>query len=167
MGRQMFHGLQLVLCLLWAIKLVQERSMGIRPEKTIYNLKFEGLESHAGLQIKVSSASIREMNFMMRQQATTGQDVADGNDQVAQMFLEHLVSWNLDGEDGKELPHTLEGVSELEPVYFAQIIMAWQLAMNSVPTNSSTPSPNGGISEEASLGLASSSESLPNWPKPS
>lgn len=141
--------------------------MGIRPEQTVYNLTFEDSQTHAGLQIKVSSASIREMNFMMRQKATSGQDVADGNDQVAQMFLDHLISWNLDGPDGKELPHTLEGISELEPVYFAQVILAWQLAMMSVPTNLNTSSPNGGISEEASLGLGNSSESLPNWPKPS
>jgi hypothetical protein len=163
----MFHDIPIVLCLLWAIQYLKERSMGVRPEKTIYNLNFEGMPAHEGLQVKISSATIREMNFMMRQKSTNGQETADSNDQVARMFLDHLVSWNLDGTNGTPLPQTMEGIDTLEPIYFAQIIMAWQLAMMTIPTNLSTPSPNGGISAEESLELGSVSQSRSNWPKPS
>lgn len=128
--------------------------MGIQIEPTVYNLEFEDVPALAQVKIKVSCCSIREMNSMLRAKVgTTGEETADANDYVTGLFLDHLISWNLDGRDGLPLPRTTEGIQTLEPSVVTQMVISWQMAMMQVPTNLSTPSPNGAISEEASLGL--------------
>jgi hypothetical protein len=148
---------------------VRSITMGVRPEPTVYNLTFSEETSlgQAGVKVKISCGSIREMNQMLRtKNGATGEETADANDSVALLFLDHLIEWNLDAKDGSPLPHTLEGISELEPGTISQMVTAWQVAMMSVPTILKKPSPNGSMSEEESLGLGNASENLSSWPKP-
>jgi hypothetical protein len=143
---------------LWALvtvlRIARRIGMGIQIEPTVYNLEFKDVPQLVQVKVKVSCCSIGEMNTMLRAKVgTTGEETADANDYVSELFLDHLISWNIDGPDGQPLPHTMEGLHTLEPGVVTQIVVAWQVAMIQVPTNLSTPSPNGAISVEESLGL--------------
>jgi hypothetical protein len=141
--------------------------MGFRPEPTIYTLNFDDVPTHAGLRVRIACCTIGQMNKMFRS-ASTNAAVADANDEITLIFLDHLKDWNLDNPaTGDPLDKTVDGINSLEPSFFAQIVVAWQVSMLAIPTNLKSPSMNGGQSEEASLGLGDISESLPNWPQPS
>lgn len=142
--------------------------MGVRPERTILNLTFSEDTPLSEVKVKIGCCNIREMNSMLDQDAgTTGKQVVEANRYVEGLFFKYLIEWNLDDEDGNPLPKTQEGMETLEPSILTQLIMSWQTAMMAVPTKSKKQSQNGGISEELSLGLAKSSESLESWPSQS
>jgi hypothetical protein len=143
--------------------------MGFRPEPTIYNIGFEGTPLD-GLKVRMSCCTLAEYNFMLRSALIGGEPDADGNvkiepamldanDKIIELFLNHLVSWNLEDMAGRPVPTTQEGLDAQERTMIGQLISAWQTAMVNVPNPSNTPSSNGVTSEEQSLDLGSISES--------
>src|SRR5262249_26996863 len=138
------------------------KQMGFRPEQTVYKLDFSDIPGLNGLVVKASACSVRDYNRMMSISVDDTVSALDYNEEVTKKFLEHLVEWNLDGPDGEPLPHTMEAREETERPVVMAIIRAWQSAMVTVPTQPKSPSPNGEISEEASLELGSQSESQLN-----
>jgi hypothetical protein len=91
----------------------------------------------------------------------TAEDL-DDNDLILNLFSDHLVSWDLEDLAGQPIPTSRDGVDSQERTIIAQLINAWQIAMVNVPNPSKTESNSGGTSEEESLGLGTSSESLGN-----
>lgn len=136
---------------------------GFTPEETVYRLNFEGTELE-GLSVRTKSCTIAEWNNMLRASpdTVTAKDLADGNDRMTEMFLNYVVSWNLEIPAGTPTPLTLQGFNQLGTRHGALILNFWQKAMTEVPTTSRPASSSGEISPEQRLGLVSSSESLPN-----
>jgi hypothetical protein len=138
--------------------------MGFRPQRTIYHLTFEDVPELKGLEIRIQSCTIRELNEM----ASAGETATeDDNDAMTEMFVRKLVSWNIEDDAGQPVPISTEGVESQEPSLLAAVIMAWQKAMVAVPDPLRSDSLNGRSSEEASLGLANSSQNLQSFPRPS
>lgn len=143
--------------------------MGFRPEPTIYNLSFQGTPLD-GLHVRMSCCSLGEYNEMLRA-AAAGDGEADedrvkltmdlirNNERILELFVNHLVSWDLEDMAGQPVPTTREGIDTQERTIIAQCIMAWQFAMVNVPNLSKPGSNDGAISEEQSLGLGNVSES--------
>lgn len=143
--------------------------MGFRPEPTIYNLSFQGTALD-GLHVRMSCCTMGEYNEMLRAAFVGGEPDEDGNikldpemlranDRIIELFLNHLVSWDLEDMAGRTVPITQEGIDSQERTIIAQLITAWQAAMVTVPNPSNSPSNNGGTSVEQSLDLGSISES--------
>jgi len=142
--------------------------MGFRPEPTIYNLTFQGTALD-GLNVRMSCCTISE-NAEMIKAAVAGDDgdgnthitadVLKDNDRVLEIFINHLVSWNLEDLAGQPVPTNREGVDMQERTLIAQLMGAWQVSMMNVPNPLPPGSSSGGTSEEASLDLGSSSTNL-------
>lgn len=140
--------------------------MGFRPEPTTFNLTFDGTPLE-GLQIKATCCTVAEYRRILQIAASSGgtiteQDIKD-NDWVLELFAENLREWNLDDpRTGQPVSADIEGLNSQEHRFVVMMITAWQTALVSVPTTSSTESDSGASSEEATLGLASLSENLQN-----
>lgn len=139
--------------------------MGFRPEPTIYNLAFEGT-SLDGLHVRASCCSVAEYNEMLKAVVVGGGQIdehtLESNNRVLELFINHLVSWDLEDLAGQPVPTNRDGVYGQERPIIAQLITAWQIAMVSLPNPLRNDSPNGETSEELSLGLGSASESPGN-----
>lgn len=149
--------------------------MGFRPEPTVYKLTFAGTALD-GLHVSVGCCSVREYNQML----TVGSSVAVGedpnqeellksiqdtvaqNEWILDLFVRYLKSWDLEDAEGKPVPTTREGLDSQERYVVTMLIQAWQTALVTVPNLSSAVSSNGATSAEQSLGLGTSSESLPS-----
>lgn len=160
----------IVLFLLWLyLNSRKEAAVAFTPEPTIFKLVFdEGTPLH-GLTIRAKSCTIGEWHQMLSDTgvAMTGAEAVQANDKYAQMFLDHVVEWDLEIPAGHPVPLTVEGWNTIQKEHGEMIIAAWQVTMIAVPKISKNGSPVGGISAEQSLDLASLSESLPNWNEPS
>lgn len=146
--------------------------MGFRPEPTIYNLSFQGTTLD-GLNVRMSCCTLGEYNEMLRAAFAGGEPDNEGNvkftpellkanDRVLELFLNHLVSWDLEDMAGRTVPISQEGIDSQERTIIAQLVNAWQSAMVNVPNPSKAASNGGATSVEQSLGLGSISESPPS-----
>lgn len=143
--------------------------MGFTPEPTILKLVFADDTPLHGLVVRAKPCTVGEWNELLERSGTptSGRDTVEANNWVAELFLQHVVSWDLEIPAGSPVPLTLEGWNKVDNSHANMIIGAWQVAMISVPKTSKSESPDGEISEEQQLGLANLSESLPNWVPPS
>lgn len=143
--------------------------MGFTPQSTILKLVFEEGTPLHGLTVRAKPCTVGEWNDMLvwsTEQKTNAREVADANDRIAEVFLRHVVSWDLEIPEGTPVPTTLDGWKKIDNDHADLIITAWQFAMVSIPKPSNEPSNSGATSAEASLDLASLSESLPSWNPP-
>lgn len=138
--------------------------MGFRPEPKQYRLKFIDDEHLAGLEVVMGSVSVGEYNKMMRFGMVLGlnEEAIQANDWIIELFVSRLVSWNLEDEEGKPVPANEEGVLGQERWIIAKVLTAWQMSLVQISDPLVPPSQNGGQSEEKSLNLGDSSESLPS-----
>jgi hypothetical protein len=135
------------------IYIIEGIIMGFRPEKTVYNLHFQGTFLN-GLAIRVGCPTVAEFNEMLRWQAATNADIAENNDKATQRFLDYLIDWNLESpKDGEPTPHTLEGCAVHEQVVIREILQQWQKAIAGVSEELGKDSMNGSDSLERSLGM--------------
>jgi hypothetical protein len=145
--------------------------VGFTPRKSTLKIVFDEDTPLHGLVIRARSCTIGEWNEMMVQAETEsglkGVAAANANDEFANFFLSYIDSWNLELDEGVPSEIGIDTWHKLDQGWGSLIVAGWQFAMISVPKPSKTNSPSGGTSAEASLGLASVSESLPNWPEPS
>lgn len=101
------------------------------PQRTLV-LKFDD-EDYAGLEIKARSVplgvllDLDDETSAMRSGAGMGQTRS-----LMSMFTEKLISWNLEDEDDKPIPTTMEGLLSLEIDRAYDIILAWVDAMITV-----------------------------------
>lgn len=144
--------------------------MGFTPKSTILKLVFEEDTPLHGLTVRARSCTVGEWNDMLTWSAekhTNPKDVAEANDRIAALFLEHVVDWDMEIPEGHPVPVTLEGWRMIDNDHADILITAWQMAMAGVPKSSKNSSGSGETSAEQSLDLASLSESLPSWNSPS
>jgi hypothetical protein len=111
----------------------------------------------------MSCCTIKEHNEMMRgalnETGRIDKETLDANEWILDLFVNHLLSWDLEDLAGQPVPTTREGVDDQERTVVAQLITSWQIAMVTIPNPSNSTSSNGSISEEQSLELGSISES--------
>jgi len=143
--------------------------MGYTPEPTIYTIHFDDSTPYSGLTVRIRGCTVREWDEMMAMAVVEdAKTVLKNNRRAVDMFLEHLSEWNLDlpGKPGELTPGTWDGIQEHDNKLITDIYVAWQKAMTTVSDELGKGSQNGSSSAEALLGLAGSSESLPNFPMP-
>jgi hypothetical protein len=81
---------------------------------------------------------------------------------VFEILGRSLVSWNLEDETGDAVPADFTGVSSQELDFVFAIVNAWIETISSVPPPLPPGSTSAAAAQEESLGLASSSSSLPS-----
>lgn len=137
--------------------------MGFRPDSVVYNLKFEGENDPLnGLEVRMASVTVREYNVMMREGLKRGEEGLEANEALLQKFVDCMIKWNWDGDDGEVLPMTLESLLGLDRRYVGKMIQAWQMALAGVSEELGKALASGDKSLEEQLGLANSSQSPSN-----
>jgi hypothetical protein len=168
LGLVLLHLPRLLLPLLTSLFiLIKEiREMGFRPEPTIYKLNFKDSRLE-GLTVRIGGCTVSEWQETLRNaEPDSGEAMANANDQMMALFAKYLVEWDLDDpRTGQPVPPTVDGIASQENKMITEIVIAWQKAMMFVADDLGKGLTNGGLSEEASLGLAASSQSLQNWPQ--
>jgi hypothetical protein len=135
-----------------------------RREKKLYALNFESDELD-GFECLMGGVSLER--FIEITQLSAALETPEGRtpENIERQFTvigELLVSWNLDDEDGTEVPCDYEGLKKQDFGFVMAIMGGYMQAIASVPKASNSESPSGETSEELSLGLGSASRSLPN-----
>jgi hypothetical protein len=68
-----------------------------------------------------------------------------------EVLVDRIIGWNLEGEDGQQVPCTVETLRGLEASMVLAIGRAWMTASAGVSRPLEQPSPNGQPSPEASI----------------
>lgn len=111
--------------------------MGFRIEPTQYKLRFEDPRLN-GLTVVANSVSIAkfmEITGMPSRSAIAGvtlKATAVVQDPMLRDFSETLVSWDLEGSDGKEVPADYDGLASQEPWVVKALVKAWMEAVSDV-----------------------------------
>lgn len=123
---------------------------GFRREKPLYRLRFEDDELQ-GLEVMAKSVPLRE--FI--EQAKLEQRAKEGDPDAFEGILRHmagvLVSWNLEDEEGNEIPCTYDGLLTQDLGFVIDISQAYQQAVAGVPKSSLNGSNGGGTFPERSI----------------
>lgn len=110
--------------------------MGFKKEPKAYKLKFEGSELD-GLEVIAKSLNVGQfMRVTELLQQTDDIKEANANmNEIFKIFVAALISWNLEDEDGKAVPKTVEGIKSQENGFVLEIINAWMNAVAEVNPN--------------------------------
>lgn len=104
---------------------------GFKRKRKTYKLDFAGTE-YDGLEVRVSGLTTGEYLELVSLSGPTeeGDREVEG---MIRMFQRHLISWNLEDEDGTPVPTTYEAVADNDFTMNSTIVNAWTLALVSVP----------------------------------
>lgn len=125
--------------------------MGFTPRSTIYTLLFEGTD-YEGLEVRMRATKLGALfdaGDLLAIGKRVGVDVAPTAAEMGRITAEfeelaaHLVSWNVEDEDGTPVPADLEGLKAQELPLVVRIIKAWQQAMGDVAPPLSNSSSSG------------------------
>lgn len=125
--------------------------MGFTPKFTIYRLEFEDADL-AGLEVRMRAAKLGLLFGVgeaasIQDRAKNGEELTGADaDVITEKFeqlADHLVSWNVEDEDGVPVPATLAGLKTLEMPLVMRIFVEWQSAMKGVTPPLSSGSSNG------------------------
>lgn len=133
--------------------------MGFKVQLKTYLIQFEEGHEHHGAE-----ARLRGMPYGEWEQVT-GLDGSDGdaNGAVAvRRFVDHLISWNLEDEDGQPLPLTMDAVKTIDKDLVKNLNNAWINTLIGVHDADPLPesSPSGGPSLVESIPTEALSQSL-------
>lgn len=115
--------------------------MGHRKVPIIYTLT--GFKNDEELVVRMKAIRIGKLRKLVRLIDDEGQTSEDGLDEMFELLLEGLVSWNLDDEEGRPLPTTQDGIDELELPMVLEIMERWLKEMTSVDDDLGKDSPSG------------------------
>jgi hypothetical protein len=142
--------------------------MGFVRKRTVYKLVWDPPHELAGLEVRVTGASVGEMLDMAALADADDEVKAARSDEAFTRFAEALVSWNLETEVLDEggvttvpVPATLDGVRAQDLDFVLELIQAWMRAIVDVPPplpDASTP--GGSSGREVSIPM----EALPGNP---
>lgn len=137
---------------------------GYTPQRKLYRLKFAD-EQYEGLEVLASSASMGSILEIQRLAGKMGEkptpeESAEISSRMMNIFGKALRSWNLLDEDDQPVPATTEGLLTQDPDFVMAMVAAWTEAVAGVSAPLDGGSGSGETSQEASLGLGSSSQSL-------
>lgn len=120
--------------------------MGFKRKPKTYNLSFaEGHDLH-GLEVKMLSLTVADFVRM----ASKDDDESAARENF-NLFARSLVAWNLEDEDGKPVPTTLEGVESQDFEFILSLSAEWMSAISGVSAPLDGGSNSGGTSLEASI----------------
>ena len=133
--------------------------MGYTAKLKTYLIKFEEGHEHHGAEARLRGMTYGEWEHV------TGLDGGEGDTNGAaavRRFVDHLISWNLEDEDGKPVPMTMDAVKEMDKDLIKNLNNAWINTL--VGVHESDPleesSPSGGPSLVESVPMEALSESL-------
>lgn len=115
--------------------------MGYKVGRT-FSLEFEGTDLH-GAVVKIRSQSIGVLKELISEECTV--------DREMEILAEHLLSWNLETEDGAEIPATVAGVEMLEVAAKNLILREWRHASTGLTAPLDRRSSDGEKSEEPEI----------------
>jgi len=118
----------------------------------------------AGLEVRAKRCSL-ETFFQLTPIIDGGIDVSSekGREEFLHLFLkfgEHLVSWNLEDEDGGAVPCTPQEFMAMDPKFVREILEQWAEEIAGVAVPLDSKSPDGEPFPEASLPMETLSPSL-------
>jgi hypothetical protein len=123
---------------------------GFTPPRTVYRLDFEGTELE-GLEVRMRGGKLAQAFDTVQlvgitEANATAEDAKLALDQYKDL-AGHIISWNLEDEDGQPVTPDLEGLKTQELRHIRMIAAAWQRAQVDVPgplpsESSSTSTPD-------------------------
>lgn len=123
--------------------------MGFTPPTSVYTLDFpEGDELH-GLTVEARSVSVGTFLRLARLQDTAsegGLEALAAVDELFDAFGKALRSWDLQDDDGQDVPATADGLRTLELRHAMAVITAWMGGMSQAPAPLDETSTGGGPS---------------------
>lgn len=133
--------------------------MGYKPKLKTYLIQFEEGHEYHGAEARLSGMTYGEW------EQATGLDGGDGDTNGAasvRRFADHLVSWNLEDEDDKPLPTTMDAVKTVDKDLISAMNTAWINSLIGVHAADPLPesSPSGEPSLVESVPMEALSESL-------
>ncbi|MFD9256924.1 hypothetical protein [Streptomyces sp. NPDC059538] len=131
--------------------------MGYKPKRKIYNLDFTGTDFE-GLQVSIRGLNTGQYMdlFTAKTEAETGGETND----LMVIMASRLVSWNVEDDDDRPVPATLDGIKAQDLDLNLAIVGAWTKAMAGVSDPLELPSTDGVPSLEASIPMDALSPSL-------
>jgi hypothetical protein len=142
--------------------------MGYVLKKRTFLLQFEDCEdlSFEDLEVRCRSTSMAKyFEIIDLTQGGNQGDYADKREHrmvLASEFAKLLVSWNLQDEDGNDVPATAAGLFDQEEYFMAKLFSAWVEAVASVPAPLGQRSDAGERSVAPSMETVSLSADLEN-----
>lgn len=125
--------------------------MGFRMERTVYDLPFEGTALE-GLKITVRAMTMEQRMRVFFDLGVTKEDSVEvaraKQDERYALFIGHIVSWNIEDENGEPVPVTIEDLFRVaEPEQVGTITGIWSSGRTSVPAPLEPASPATSLSE--------------------
>jgi hypothetical protein len=115
--------------------------MGYKRKRKIYRLDFAGTE-YEGLEVRVRGLTTGEFLELVMLGAIDKESFKE-TEAMLKMLASHLVSWNLEDDDGELVPATYEGVKSNDLALNLLIVSAWTDAIGDVPAPLPNSSPSG------------------------
>lgn len=94
--------------------------MGYRKTPTIYTLA--DIKGEDGLIVRMKAIRVGRLRKLM---GVLGEGDDGKLDEMFELLLEGLVSWNLEDEDGVPVPTTMEGLEQCEMPFVLAILEVW------------------------------------------
>lgn len=112
--------------------------MGYQRKSKTFKLVFDD-EEFAGLEVRTRSVSLGQ--FLKMESLTTSELTEATIHELFKNFVQVLISWNLEDEDGVQVPTTLDGLYAQDLDFVQKVIEAWKEAMVGVsrPLEQSLP----------------------------
>ena len=132
--------------------------MGYKAKLKTYLIRFDEGHEYHGAEARLRGVTYAEWEEM------TGLDGGDGDNngaKSAKRFVDHLISWNLEDEDDKPLPTTMDAAKTCDKDLIAALSNAWVNSLIGVHAADPLPesSPSGGLSPVESIPMEALSES--------
>lgn len=131
--------------------------MGFKPPRKAYKLQFED-EEYAGLEIVARSLSVADFlkisSLADDVKGKTEAEAASSVNDLFASFARSVVRWNIEDDDDKPVPVSLDGVKTLEFDFVISVIQAWLSAMTDVEPGLGKDSNSGNPALEQSLPMA-------------
>lgn len=126
--------------------------MGYKRNPKVYDLKFDETTDYPGLEVQVRTLTMGQLAHVWS---------ADGSALATyEMFVDRLVSWNLEDENGTPVPTTREAIEAEDDDLITTITKKWTQAVMGVPAPLVDSSSSGGTSPAESVLTEIPSESL-------
>ncbi len=93
--------------------------MGYRKVPTIYTLKFD---KYPDLQVRLKGLRLGAMRRLI---ALGDNELNSHLDEIIGMLAGAAVSWNLEDEDGREIPFNAQSLDDMELEFLMDIFNAW------------------------------------------
>lgn len=130
--------------------------------RKFYDLRF-GASELGGLEVRMRACSVETMLEVRILRPAGRMSVEEANERLERLvaiLVEHLVSWNLETEDGTPVPATEAGARTQDRDLLASILGVWQDAVEGISIPLLVPPSSGGTSAVASIPMEVLSENL-------